>query len=90
MDVIPWGTLTDIGSNGLLIIMVFMIFKGMLVPEKFYKNVLEERDKWKAVCETLEDTNQVQAKTIEKQIDVGDTVVRVMSAIQDQANKGGP
>lgn len=94
---IPTG-LADLGAWGLLITTVAFvlvsIFRGWIVVKLHYDTLLKR-------CETAEaanakltennaqltETNSVQARTIEKQTAVGDTVVKVMGAVQQQASQ---
>lgn len=89
LDVIPWSVLGDIGAQTIVVIVVFMILRGDLVPVRFYRTIVEQKEHWRSTANLLQETNQVQAKTIEKQAAVGDTVVRVMSAVQDASDKEG-
>lgn len=88
IESIPWTALVDVGASGLVVVVVLMIFTGRLVPVVFYRTLAEQKEHWRKAAETLRETNAIQAKTIEKQTVVGDTVVRVMSAVQDASDEG--
>lgn len=89
IDGIPltWDDLTGWGLAGL---MVLLIIFGRLVPASTVRSIERERDHWRNASETLRDTNGVQARTIEKQLVIGDTVERVMAAVQATGAAGRP
>jgi hypothetical protein len=74
-----WDDITGWGLAGL---MVLLIIFGRLVPARIVRSIERERDHWRSTADTLRETNGVQARTIEKQLVIGDTVERVMSAVQ--------
>lgn len=92
LESIPWSSVLDISASGLLVVVVIMILRGDLVPIRFYRSILEQKEHWREAAEKLRETNAVQAKTIEKQTIVGDTFVKVMSAVQQATDdeKRGP
>lgn len=80
-------SLADVGGWGLSVLLVALvivaIFRGWLSP-KPHVDFLERRIEADAdTIKTLTETNSVQARTIDKQTAVGDTVVKVMSSVQD-------
>lgn len=83
------GELTGWGIVGLVVLLIVF---GRLVPRGTFRALERERDHWRAASETLRDTNAVQARTIEKQLVVGETVERVMGAVQSShgVDGGGP
>lgn len=80
-------SLADMSANGLLILLVALVivslFRGWLIPKVHYQNVVKRADILQSTIDDLMETNAVQARTIDKQTVVGDTVIRVMSAVQD-------
>lgn len=88
MDVIPWSAIGVLTPSGLLMITVWMILTGRLVPRYLYEVMVKAKDQWRTTAETLKDTNAVQASTIDKQTVVGQSVIKVMGAIDD-AKVGG-
>lgn len=83
---IPTG-LADLSVGGLLITLVALVivsmFRGWIVVKLHYDTLLKRVELAEATIVTLTATNAVQASTIEKQTAVGETVVRVMNAVQD-------
>lgn len=96
---IPTG-LADLGAWGLLITLVafviISIFRGWIVVKLHYDTLLQRavaaetaNIKLAETNAVLVNTNDVQARTIEKQTAVGDTVEKVMGAIQDARTSAG-
>jgi hypothetical protein len=97
--VLPTG-LADAGPWALLVSVVafifYGVFRGWIVPKPHYDTLLERALAAEAALNKVTETNGVQADTILKSTAVGDTVIRVMGAIQDAREKtasepiGGP
>lgn len=83
---IPTG-LADMTATGLLIttvaFMIVSMFRGWIVVKLHYDAAIKRAEAAEANVITLTATNAVQAKTIEKQTAVGETVVRVMNSVQE-------
>lgn len=88
----PWALLVGV------VAFVFMaIFRGWIIVKLHYDTLLARavaaetaNTKLAETNAILVSTNDVQARTIEKQTAVGDTVEKVMGAIQDaRASAGG-
>jgi uncharacterized membrane protein YraQ (UPF0718 family) len=88
---VPPG-ITEMGPGALLILVVATfitaMLRGWIVPRVHYDTVVAMMNTWKSTAEKALETNAVQARTIDKQTAVGDTVVRVMSSVQDAAQDG--
>lgn len=88
----PWALLI-----GTVALVLTSIFRGWIIVKIHYDTLLDRAVAAESanvrLAETnsvLVNTNDVQARTIEKQAAVGDTVERVMGAIQDaRASAGG-
>jgi hypothetical protein len=82
---LPTG-LADLSMGGLLItlvaFMILSVFRGWIVVKLHYDTLLARCTAAEAAVTRLTETNAVQARTIEKQTAVGDTVVRVMNSVQ--------
>jgi hypothetical protein len=81
----PWALLV-----GFAAFVIMSIFRGWIIVKLHYDTLLERAKAAEAANvilaatnATLVNTNDVQARTIEKQTAVGDTVEKVMGAIQD-------
>jgi hypothetical protein len=97
---LPTG-LIDAGPWGLLVAVVafifYGVFRGWIIPKPHYDTLMARalaaetaNIKLAETNAVLVNTNDVQARTIEKQTAVGDTVEKVMGAIQDaRASAGG-
>lgn len=79
--------LADMSLGGLLVTLVAFIiisvFRGWIVVKLHYDTLLLRCEKAEAAVDRLTETNAIQARTIEKQTAVGDTVVRVMNSVQE-------
>lgn len=80
---IPWASLGSLTPYGLLMLAIWLILTGRLVPKNLYEVMVRAKDHWRDAAETLKETNAVQARTIEKQTMVGESVIKVMGAVQE-------
>lgn len=87
----PWALLV-----GFAAFVILSIFRGWIVVKLHYDTLLERalaaeaaNTKLAETNATLVNTNDVQARTIERQTAVGDTVEKVMGAIQDARLSAG-
>lgn len=89
---VPPG-IAEMSTGGLLILVVATVIvallRGWLVPKVHYDTVVALMNEWRTTALQVTETNSVQARTIEKQTAVGETVVRVMSTVQDAARDSG-
>ncbi|QWY82777.1 hypothetical protein PP641_gp037 [Arthrobacter phage SilentRX] len=89
---LPLG-ITDMGPWALLILVVALVltslFRGWIIPKIHYDFIVKRSEAQQGTIEKQSETISVQARTIDKQTAVGDTVVRVMTAVQDSAAKSG-
>lgn len=85
---VPLG-ITDMGPWALLILVVSLLitsmFKGWIIPKIHYEYIVKRSESLQGTVDALTSTNSVQARTIDKQTAVGDTVVRVMTSVQEAA-----
>lgn len=89
LEDITWQALGGLTPYGLLMLAIWLILTGRLVPKNLYEVMVRAKDHWRDAAETLKETNAVQARTIEKQTMVGESVIKVMGAVQD-ARDGDP
>lgn len=89
---LPTG-LADMSAYGLLVtlaaFMVISLFRGWIVVKLHYETLLKRCETAEAAVSRLIETNAIQAATIEKNSAVGDTVIRVMGAIQTARETSG-
>lgn len=90
--ILPVG-LIDAGPWGLLVAVVafifYGVFRGWIVPKPHYDTLMARTLAAEAANIKLSETNAIQADTILKNTAVGDTVIRVMGAIQDARETAG-
>lgn len=91
VDAGPWALLVAFAA-----FVIMSIFRGWIIVKLHYDTLLERaiaaetaNIKLAETNATLVNTNDVQARTIEKQTAVGDTVEKVMGAIQDARTAAG-
>lgn len=84
---LPFASLAEMSSTGLLIVcvafMIVSLFRGWIVVKLHYDTLLKRCELAEQTVVTLTATNAVQAKTIEKQTSVGETVIKVMNSVQE-------
>ncbi|UOK18358.1 membrane protein [Arthrobacter phage BruhMoment] len=88
---IPTG-LADLSVGGLLITLVafliISIVRGWLVVKMHYDAALKRAETAETALAKVNEVNAVQARTIEKQTAVGETVVKVMNSVQEARAAG--
>lgn len=84
IDAGPWGLLV-----GVVAFIFYGVFRGWIIPKPHYDTLMARALAAEAANTKLAETNGVQAETILKNTAVGDTVIRVMSAIQDARESSG-
>lgn len=81
--------ITELGPGALLILVVALFIlafvRGWIIPKVHYDFVVKKSEIQQGTIEKQSETISVQARTIDKQTAVGDTVVRVMSSVQEAA-----
>lgn len=106
LDLIPWDTIGFLTPSGLVLLAVLLMMRGDLVPRRTVEReqsqlvaahaaertvLIDSRNHWRDTATTLQETNAVQARTIDKQTTaVGATVVKVMDAVQQAREVGEP
>lgn len=76
----PWTIVT---------IVFLMLVTGKLHTNVSYQTLKEQKNYWREAAEELRETTHIQARTIEKQEVTGDTVRRVMEAVQEANRRDG-
>lgn len=83
---IPLG-LADLSGWGLLVLLVALnvvgLFRGWVVPKPFYDLQVTRCDKLETTVDTQRETINTLSEAVNKQSAVGNTVVRVVSSMQD-------
>lgn len=90
-------SIIDLTASGLLGIGILLLFLGRLHTNTAYKTVERAYQVQVAAADRLRETNNIQARTIEKQNDiiskqqvVGDIVAKIMEAIQAENKLSHP
>lgn len=84
IDAGPWGLLV-----GVVAFVFYGVFRGWIIPRPHYDTLMARAIAAEAANTKLAETNAVQAETILKNTAVGDTVIKVMGAIQDARESAG-
>lgn len=85
---IPWTLVGDIGPTALLSAAVLMILTGHLVPKSTFTAEQKRGDAWRETAMKKQEIIQTQAETIRDQSVVSETVVKVMTSVQEAAKAG--
>lgn len=88
METIPWAAIGALTPSGMLMLAVWLILTGRIVPKSTYEVMVKARDDWQATAEKKQEIIHTQAETIRDQAVVSETVAKVMSAVQE-ANRAG-
>ncbi|MBF6672454.1 hypothetical protein [Glutamicibacter sp. FBE19] len=88
VDQIPWAAIGALTPNGLLMVTIWLILSGKLVPKATLDRETTRGDQWRDTAAKKQEIIQVQAETIRDQAVISETVAKVMSAVQE-ANKAG-
>lgn len=91
LDAGPWALLI-----GVVAFIFYGVFKGWIVPKPHYDTLMERalaaeaaNEKLSERAAKLTETNSVQARAIETQTAVGDTMTKLINAIQDARSSAG-
>lgn len=85
IDAGPWALLV-----GVVAFIFYGVFRGWIVPKPHYDTLMARTLAAEAALAKITETNGVLADANLKNTAVGDTVIRVMGAIQDaRENAGG-
>lgn len=87
----PWALLV-----GVVAFIFYGVFRGWIIPKPHYDTLMaralaaeDVNDKMAERLMKLTETNSVQARTIDTQAAVGDTVTKLVDAIQSSRTSGG-
>lgn len=88
MDQIPWAAIGALTPSGMLMLAVWLILTGRIVPKSTYEVMVKARDDWQATAQKKQEIIHTLAETVREQSVVSQTAAKVMSAVQE-ANKAG-
>lgn len=81
-DTIPPELLAGGGFASLTIAAFWFVFTGRLVPGRVYAEMRDDRDAWRKVAEARAAENQVTGRQLERVLEQGETVERVVRSLQ--------
>ncbi|MCZ4142286.1 hypothetical protein BZG17_31325, partial [Escherichia coli] len=84
----PWAAIGALTPSGMLMLAVWLILSGKLVPKATLDRETTRGDQWRDTAAKKQEIIQVQAETIRDQAVISETVAKVMAAVQD-ANRAG-
>lgn len=76
------GGIGGITTGGILLLTVWLIIRGDLVPRKMHEEVKGDRDKWMKAAQLAWDRGDRQAEQIDELLQAQKTVVAIAEAIQ--------
>lgn len=88
MEQIPWAAIGALTPNGLLMVTIWLILSGKLVPKATLDRETTRGDHWRDTATKNQEIIREQAEAINEQSVVSETVIKVMSAVQE-ANRAG-
>ena len=88
MDAIPWTALGSLSPAAMLMLAVWLILTGRIIPKSTYDVMVKARDSWQETAQKKQEIIHTQSETIREQMVVNETVTKIMTSIQD-ANKPG-
>ena len=88
MDAIPWTALGNLSPAAMLMLAVWLILTGRIIPKSTYDVMVKGRDSWQETAQKKQEIIRTQSETIREQMVVNETVTKIMTSIQD-ANKPG-
>lgn len=88
IDQIPWAAIGGLTPSGLLILAVWLVLTGRIVPKSTYDTMCNAKEAWKDSSIKKDEIIHTQAETIRDYSVVGETITKVMSAVQE-ANRAG-
>ena len=68
-------------ASALVVLAVLMLYRGLLVPWRFYKDKCDESDRWRLAYETSEKARQEESKQNAEMFEVAKTTHALMLAL---------
>lgn len=88
MDQIPWAAIGALTPSGMLMLAVWLILTGRIVPKSTYEVMVKARDDWQTTAQKKQEIIHTLAETVREQSVVSQTAAKVMTAVQE-ANQAG-
>lgn len=90
LETIPWGPLlTGGGFTAIALGSVWMVLTGKLVTAKQHDDMVRAKEHWRAACEREQEANRLHARSSDVRQTVDETVLKLVSAIQEQQSPRG-
>lgn len=84
---------SNVGGNAILLLIIFAIVRGWLVPKPFVDEVRKDRDEWKQVARggvvQASETVKAQTRTVSVAEEAAKVVAEVMRVQQEQMRAQG-
>lgn len=88
MDAIPWTALGNLSPAAMLMLTVWLILTGRIIPKSTYEVQVKRGDSWQETAQKKQEIIHTLSETVREQMVVNETVTKIMTSIQD-ANKPG-
>lgn len=85
LDGIPLELVGNMGAGGVLVLVVFLIVTGRLIPMFYYKELKEDRNRWRTAAESLTVSVNVFSTAFPELLEVGKTTTKVMTDIREKS-----
>ena len=82
---IPSAMLENATAGGVLLIVVVLVITGRLIPIFYYKELKEDRNRWRATANSLTDSVKVFSAAFPELLEVGKTTTKVMTDIREKS-----
>lgn len=90
MEAIPPWVFEQATPWGVILLGIVLIATGRLVPFYYYKELKEDRDRWRSSSESLQGAVSVFSESLPEILDGLKTTEKVVTSIQDKANGTPP
>ena len=88
MEAIPWTAIGGLSPAAMLMLAVWLILTGRIVPKSTYDVMVKGRDSWQETAQKKQEIIHTLSETVREQQVVNETVTKIMTAVQD-ADKPG-
>lgn len=88
VESIPWAAIGGLSPAAMLMLAVWLILTGRIVPKSTYDVMVKARDDWQATAQKKQEIIHTQSETIREQMVVNETVAKIMTAVQDAREAG--
>jgi len=85
IDGIPSWLFDTATPGAALVIVVIFIFTGRLIPLVYYRELKQDRDRWRTVAEQTTTSVKVFSDAFPELLEVGKTTTKVMTDIREKS-----